>query len=109
MELTNLEQVKQELIFEVEKRKEDKIIEPNNAKLLIKLINNAENTTEAIAIAELGTTYKRTGFHFDKRLEKMGTDIKYLKKNNKLSFSSSKQDLTTHTHTHTHTQKMYIN
>ena len=30
-----------------------------------------ENKEEAIAIAELGTTYKRTGFHFDKKLLEM--------------------------------------
>jgi adenine-specific DNA-methyltransferase len=65
---------------------EDKIIEPTNAELLIKLIRNADDTTEALAIAELGTTYRKTGFHFDKRLEKMGSDIKYLKRNNTLSF-----------------------
>lgn len=42
---------------------------------------------EAINIATLGTTYKRTGFHFDKRLEKMDRVIKYFKKIEKLSFS----------------------
>ena len=54
--------------------------------MLSKLIKNAENKEEAIAIAELGTTYKRTGFHFDKKLEKIGSTIKYFKKNNELSF-----------------------
>ena len=39
-------------------------------ELLTKLINNSDNLTEANAIAMLGTTYKQTGFHFDKRLEK---------------------------------------
>jgi len=38
-------------------------------ELLTKLINNSDNLTEANAIAMLGTTYKQTGFHFDKRLE----------------------------------------
>ena len=42
------------------------------------------NTT--VGIAALGTTYKRTGLHFDKRLEKMTNDIHYFKKNEKLSF-----------------------
>ena len=41
-------------------------------ELLTKLINNSDNLTEANAIAMLGTTYKQTGFHFDKRLEKWG-------------------------------------
>ena len=39
-----------------------------------------------VGIAALGTTYKRTGLHFDKRLEKMTNDIHYFKKNEKLSF-----------------------
>ena len=39
-------------------------------ELLTKLINNSDNLTEDNAIAMLGTTYKQTGFHFDKRLEK---------------------------------------
>lgn len=103
--MQNIDIVKADLIAQIDKRLEDKIIELTNAELLKKLISNAESTNEAMMIAELGTTYKRTGFHFDKRLEKMGADIKYLKKNNKLSFSSSEQDITTHTHT----QKMCIN
>lgn len=86
MELTNLDHVKGSLIEEINKRCEDKIIEPTNAKLLIELIKNTDSIAKAIAIAELGTTYKRTGFHFDKRLEKIGRDIKYLKKNTDLSF-----------------------
>ena len=72
-----LEELKISLVEEVNKRMIDKIIEPTNAELLVKLINNAESETEALAIAELGTTYRKTGFHFDKRLEKMGSDIKY--------------------------------
>ncbi len=39
-------------------------------------------------ITELGTTYKRTGFHFDKRLEKLSDTIKYFKKNDALSFET---------------------
>lgn len=85
---------KQELISEIDKRIADKIIEKTNADLLKKLINNAETLTEAIAIAELGTTYKRTGFHFDKRLEKMKNTIKYFKKNDVLSFKSDDNAIT---------------
>ena len=69
---------KLDLITELDRRVEDKILEKSNAELLKKLIQNAETLTEAIAIAELGTTYKRTGLHFDKRLEKFGNTIKYL-------------------------------
>ncbi len=77
---------KESLIAEIEKRVSDKILEQTNADLLIKLINNADSLDEAINIAALGTTYKRTGLHFDKRLEKMSDTIKYFKKNEKLSF-----------------------
>lgn len=94
----NLEKSKQELIAEIDKRIEDKIIEQSNADLLKKLINNADSLTEAISIATLGTTYKRTGFHFDKRLEKTsasGNDtIKYFKKNEELSFKSDDNAIT---------------
>ena len=89
-----LQKVKDDLITELDKRIVDKIIEKTNADLLQKLITNAETINEAIMIAELGTTYKRTGFHFDKRLEKMTDTIKYFKKNEKLSFVQDKDALT---------------
>lgn len=75
--------VKQNLINDILKRCDDKIIEKSNADLLIKLIKNADDLNEAINISALGTTRKKTGFHFDKRLEKMGDTIKYFKKNEK--------------------------
>jgi len=90
----NIEKSKQELIAEIDKRICDKIIEPTNADLLKKLICNADTLTEAISIASLGTTYKRTGFHFDKRLEKMGDTIKYFKKNEGLSFQAGNDAMT---------------
>ena len=77
---------KVQLIEELQKRVEDKILEPTNFELLEKLIERADTLDEAIMIAELGTTYKRTGFHFDKRLEKVTDTIKYFKKNEELSF-----------------------
>ncbi len=89
----NLSTNKQNLVDEINRRVDDKILEKSNADLLIKLINQAETLTEAIAIAELGTTYKRTGFHFDKRLEKVGNTIKYFKKNDELSFSDGSGDV----------------
>lgn len=91
--MNNSETNKQNLIDEINRRVDDKILERSNADLLIKLINQAETLTEAIAIAELGTTYKRTGFHFDKRLEKIGNTIKYFKKNEKMSFSDGSDDI----------------
>ena len=78
--------IKDELIGELQRRVADKILEPTNAELLTKLINNADSDNEAMMIAELGTTYKRTGLHFDKRLEKMTEDIHYFRKNESLSF-----------------------
>ena len=90
----NIKKVKDDLIAEIDKRIVDKIIEKTNADLLKKLIEQAETINEAIMIAELGTTYKRTGFHFDKRLEKMTDTIKYFKKNKKLSFEQDKNSLT---------------
>lgn len=86
MEYT-LDNSKQELILEIDRRVDDKIIEKSNADLIKKLIINADTLTEAIAIAELGTTYKRTGLHFDKRLEKFENTIKYFTKNEVLSFN----------------------
>lgn len=83
----SLQTVQVDLIAEIDRRVEDKILEKSNADLLKKLIMNAESITEAINIAELGTTYKKTGFHFDKRLEDFKSDIKYFKKNEMLSFS----------------------
>jgi adenine-specific DNA-methyltransferase len=90
----NMQKVKDDLIAEIDKRIADKIIEKTNADLLKKLIEQAETVNEAIMIAELGTTYRRTGFHFDKRLEKMTDTIKYFKKNKKLSFVQDKNALT---------------
>lgn len=94
IESNNLEQSKLDLIADITRRVEDKIIEQSNADLLIKLIKQTETLTEAIAIAELGTTYKRTGLHFDKRLEKFGNTIKYLFKSNELSFKSNDKAIT---------------
>ena len=79
---------------DLEKRVQNKVIEPSNYALLKKLIERAETADEAIKIAELGTTYKRTGFHFDKRLEKTSDTISYFKKNTSLSFTQNPTDIT---------------
>lgn len=83
-----------EIEAEIDKRLEDKVIEEANADLLKKLLRKAESPTEALAIAALGTTYKRTGFHFDKRLEKVTNTIRHLKKNDTLSFTQDENALT---------------
>ena len=87
---------KQEIFAELDKRLEDGIIEKTNADLIKKLVKNAETLDEAIQISELGTTYKKTGFHFDKRLDKTSTTIKYFKKNDNLSFEDKDCDALTH-------------
>ena len=84
---STLEDLKQDLISDLKSRVEERILEPENLALLSKLINQAETTKEAIEIAKLGTSYKRTGFHFDKKIEKLGNNIKYFKKNEELSFT----------------------
>ena len=87
----NISETKLSLLMELKARVEDKILEPSNAALLEKLIKNADSDDEALSIAALGTTYKRTGFHFDTRLEKpRKTDtIRYFKKNTELSFGEA--------------------
>ena len=91
--MENISETKKSLLAELKQRVDDKILEPSNAALLSKLITNAESDDEALSIAALGTTYKRTGFHFDKRLEEpRKTDtIRYFKKNEALSFGEAKE------------------
>ena len=91
--MTSLEELKQNLIAEIEKQVSDKILENENAVLLTKLIKNADSEIEARNIAMLGTTYKRTGFNFNKKLEKI-SDETYLVKNEELSFKTSDNAIT---------------
>lgn len=79
---------KAEILADLERRVSEGVLERSNFDLLKKLVENADNLDEAIKIAELGTTYKRTGFHFDKRLERTTNTVSYLKKNKKLSFAT---------------------
>lgn len=84
--------IKNELMANLDQRVVDEILEPTNAELLKKLIANAETDNEAIMIAQLGTIYKKTGLHFDPRLEmdKYGAgSIPYFKRNEKLSFHTN--------------------
>ena len=88
MSRTNkISEYKQGLIDSLNYRVEEKIIEKTNAELLAKIIINAETDDEADKIFQLGNMWKRTGLYYDVRLEEQtGTNIKYLKKNNDLSF-----------------------
>ena len=88
--MTDNNGMKESLLVEIDQRVADHVLEPTNAELLKKLIRQADDDNEAIMIAALGTTYKKTGFHFDKRLEKMSNTIRYFKKNEQLSFHRDK-------------------
>lgn len=57
---------KTDLLKELKRRVEDKILEPTNYELLKKLIEKADTLDEAIMITELGTTYDivNIGLHF---------------------------------------------
>ena len=90
----NLTQVKSDILAELKMRVEDRILEPNNYEVLCKLINKADSISEAQAIATLGTTYKKTGFHFDTRLENLSNDIHFLAKDKALSFENDKNAIT---------------
>lgn len=83
-----MNKTREELVADLQRRVEDHILEPSNAALLAKLILHAADDNEALMIASLGTTYKRTGLHFDKRLERPTSDVHYLRSNEALSFST---------------------
>ena len=85
-ETKNLSPLKTDMLAELDQRVADKVLERSNADLLRKLIIQADDDDEAIKIMSLGTTYKKTGLHYDKRLEKMDSTIRYFKKNERLSF-----------------------
>lgn len=85
--MTELEIKKKALCSDIDRRVEEKILEPTNGDLLKKLINNADDMNEATNIASLGTMYRKTGLYYDVRLEKgRDNNIRYFKKNEKLSF-----------------------
>lgn len=74
-----------ELVKDLEKRVEDNILERNNFEFLLKLLEKADSIEEAINICSLGTTYKKTGLQFEKKLEKETESIKYFEKDEDLS------------------------
>jgi len=92
--MEEISQKKKDIINEIKTRVDDKVLERSNADLLIKLIKNADSDDEAVQIAALGTTYNRTGLHFDKRLDKPDNTIHYFKKNEKLSFCDGNSEIT---------------
>lgn len=74
-----------ELVKDLERRVNDKILEKNNFDFLLKLLSKAESVEEAINICSLGTTYKKTGLIFEKKLEQESDSLRYFEKNNELS------------------------
>lgn len=94
-ERKNLSQLKLDMLAEIRQRLDDKVLERSNAELLEKLIIRADSDDEAIKIMSLGTTYKKSGLHYEKRLEKMDNSIRYFRKNESLSFHTD-DDKPTH-------------
>ena len=83
---TILDELKEEQIAKIKQRHRDKILEKENAEFPTKLIENAESKESVLKLSALGMSLKRTGFHFDVRLEKSDGTIKYFVKNEELSF-----------------------
>ncbi len=77
------------LIEDLKRRVEEKILEPNNFDFILKLLAKAEDETEAINICNLATTYHKTGLVFEKKLEVNTDSLKYFSINDKLSFGST--------------------
>ena len=90
----HLEEIKKEFKNSLEEKQKLGILETTNVTLLKKLIDKAETIQEAQSIMGLGMIYKRTGLHFDHRLETKEDNIKYLKKNEKLSFITNNNSKT---------------
>lgn len=74
----SLDELKAKQIARLEQRQEDKILEPENVDFLSKLISRAESKGDVLRLSALGMGLKRTGFHFDVRLEKSDRTIKHV-------------------------------
>ncbi|EAI3822651.1 hypothetical protein YN80_07800 [Campylobacter coli] len=89
----NLEDLRQDAIGKIQERMQDGILESENAEFLTKLLENANAKADILKILALGMTYKKTGFHFEPKLEKNTNTINYFKKNESLSFTNGGGDL----------------
>ena len=78
----------EELQAELDERRELGILEEGTYSLLMKLISNADSMTEANDIFALGIKRKRTGLSYEHKLEVITDEIKYLKRNEELSFTT---------------------
>lgn len=94
-QLGEIARTKDEIIEYFRQKLDEKIIEETNFKLIEKLIKNPQiSIQEAQAIQSMATTWtSRTGLVFDVRLEK-DSDICYLAKDDKLSFTNDPAHLT---------------
>lgn len=82
----SLEELKSEQIAKIKDRNQKDILESENAQFLIRLIEEAKSKSDVLKLSSLGMSLKRTGFHFDVRLEKEDRTVKYLAKDENLSF-----------------------
>lgn len=85
---TSFDEMRQERIEDLNDRYERGIIEKANLDFLSKLIEQADDINEVDKIMEMGIIYRRTGLNFDKKLERSSDNIKYLAKNDELSFEN---------------------
>ncbi len=92
----SLQDLKEEQIATLEKRYCDGILECENKEFLKSLIEKAQSKSEVLKLGALGTTLKRTGFHFDVRLEKSDRRVKFLAKDEALSFAPLSPEGLTH-------------
>ena len=90
-----LEELKEERLKELERYKEDKVLEPANVDFLSKLIRRAESVEEVENLSTLSILGRETGLVFQPTLEKVrGGVISYLSKDKKLSFEQDPEALT---------------
>lgn len=96
MTVKNIEMNKsiENIISDIDRRVEDKVLQTSEGELLKKLIRNADNFDEAMNIARMGNMYKRTGLHFTPRIENRTNRISYFKKNEDLSFRDENSKIT---------------
>lgn len=76
------------LIKDLERRVEEKILEANNLEFIKLLLSKADSEDEAITICKLGTTYHKTGLIYEKRLEVPSDDLKIFVKDQKNSIEN---------------------
>lgn len=73
-----------QICADIERRKQDGVLEATDANLLTRLIR--QNPDDADQIASLGTMLHRTGLVFQQQSEKRTDAIQYLKRDDSLSF-----------------------